>query len=94
MNCLCCGKPLKTHDGTLWHKACIRRFFGTTTLPEIEIDEDTLTALALENTGKGVTVPGVQKKLSLHPLSDTASPRLTLGGLPHRLYSQAAGGRF
>ena len=82
MNCLCCGKPLKTDDGTRWHKACIRRFFGTTTLPEIEIDEDTLTALALENTGKGVTVPGVQKKLSLHLLSDTAAPRLTLVDYP------------
>ena len=82
MNCLCCGKPLKTDDGTRWHKACIRRFFGTTTLPEIKIDEDTLTALALENTGKGVTVPGVQKKLSLHLLSDTGSPRLTLVDYP------------
>ena len=82
MNCLCCGKLLKTDDGTHWHKACIRRFFGTTTLPEIKIDEDTLTALALENTGKGVTVPGVQKKLSLHLLSDTASPRLTLVDYP------------
>ena len=82
MNCLCCGKLLKTDDGTHWHKACIRRFFGTTTLPEIKIDEDTLTALALENTGKGVTVPGVQKKLSLHLLSDAASPRLTLVDYP------------
>ena len=82
MNCLCCGKPLKTDDGTRWHKACIRRFFGTATLPEIKIDDDTLTALALENTGKGVTVPGVQKKLSLHLLSDTASPRLTLVDYP------------
>ena len=82
MNCLCCGKPLKTDDGTRWHKACIRRFFGTTTLPEIKIDDDTLTALALENTGKGVTVPGVQKKLSLHLLSDAASPRLTLVDYP------------
>ena len=82
MNCLCCGKPLKTDDGTRWHKACIRRFFGTTTLPEIKIDDDTLTALALENTGKGVTVPGVQKKLSLHLLSDTAAPRLTLVDYP------------
>lgn len=82
MNCLCCGKPLKTDDGTRWHMACIRRFFGTATLPDIKIDEDTLTALALENTGKGVTVPGVQKKLSLHLLSDTTSPRLTLVDYP------------
>ena len=28
MNCLCCGKPLKTENGTGWHASCIKRFFG------------------------------------------------------------------
>ena len=65
MNCLCCGKPLRTPDETGWHKACIKRFFGTTKLPEIEIDDKTLNLLATETTNKGFTVPGVQKKLSL-----------------------------
>ncbi|WP_278286407.1 hypothetical protein [Eubacterium coprostanoligenes] len=23
MNCLCCGKPLRTPDETGWHKACL-----------------------------------------------------------------------
>lgn len=77
MNCLCCGKPLRTPDETGWHKACIKRFFGTTKLPEIEIDDKTLNLLATETTNKGFTVPGVQKKLSLHLVSDSRKPRLT-----------------
>ena len=82
MNCLCCGKPLRTPDETGWHKACIKRFFGTTKLPEIEIDDKTLNLLATETTNKGFTVPGVQKKLSLHLVSDRRKPRLTLVNYP------------
>ena len=82
MNCLCCGKPLRTPDETGWHKACIKRFFGTTKLPEIEIDDKALNLLATETTNKGFTVPGVQKKLSLHLVSDSNKPRLTLVNYP------------
>ena len=82
MNCLCCGKPLRTSDETGWHKACIKRFFSTTKLPEIEIDDKTLNLLATETTNKGFTVPGVQKKLSLHLVSDSRKPRLTLVNYP------------
>ena len=82
MNCLCCGKPLRIPDETGWHKACIKRFFGTTKLPEIEIDDKTLNLLATETTNKGFTVPGVQKKLSLHLVSDSNKPRLTLVNYP------------
>lgn len=82
MNCLCCGKPLRTPDETGWHKACIKRFFGTTKLPEIKIDDKTLNLLATETTNKGFTVPGVQKKLSLHLVSDSRKPRLTLVNYP------------
>lgn len=82
MNCLCCGKPLRTPDETGWHKACIKHFFGTTKLPEIEIDDKTLNLLAAETTNKGFTVPGVQKKLSLHLVSDSRKPRLTLVNYP------------
>ena len=82
MNCLCCGKPLRTPDETGWHKACIKHFFGTTKLPEIEINDKTLSLLATETTNKGFTVPGVQKKLSLHLVSDSSKPRLTLVNYP------------
>ena len=90
MNCLCCGKPLRTPDETGWHKACIKRFFGTTKLPEIKIDDKTLNLLATETTNKGFTVPGVQKKLSLQrqPQAEINTCKLS-----DRLYSQAAGCR-
>ena len=73
---------MRTPDETGWHKACIKRFFGTTKLPEIEIDDKTLNLLATETTNKGFTVPGVQKKLSLHLVSDSRKPRLTLVNYP------------
>lgn len=82
MNCFCCGKPLKTENDTGWHKACIKRFFGTVDIPEIEIDEKTLESLAAQSTSKGLTVPGVQKKLSLHLSTDNHNPRLTLVNYP------------
>ena len=82
MNCFCCGKPLKTENDNGWHKACIKRFFGIAHIPEIEIDEKTLESLAAQSTSKGLTVPGVQKKLSLHLSTDNHNPRLTLVNYP------------
>ena len=83
MNCLCCGKPLRpAEESAGWHKRCIRRFFGTAEIPEIRIDDQTLELLSVETTGKGYTVPGVQKKLSLHLSKDTDAPRLTLVNYP------------
>jgi len=82
MNCLCCGKPLRDPiPASGWHKACILRFFGTVILPEIELTDKTLTLLADKAVQKGLTVPGVQKKLSLH-LSRDHSPRLTMIDYP------------
>lgn len=81
MNCLCCGKPLNGAQESQWHPACIRSFFGTTVLPELDISEETLTRIADESTNKGYTVPGVQKKMSLH-LTTGGTPRLTLVNYP------------
>lgn len=82
MKCLCCGKTLKTDDGSGWHKSCIRRFFGTSALPEIGIDKETLGSIVTESVGKGLTVPGVQKKISLRLFSDERNPRLTMVNFP------------
>ena len=83
MNCLCCGKPLKNDELTAgWHKSCVKRFFGSTTVPEIEIDDNTLELLASESTSRGYTVPGVQKKMSLHLSTMQKPPRLTLVNYP------------
>ena len=82
MNCLCCGKPLTTSAASgQWHKKCIQSFFGTTTLPDIDVSDEVLNQLAIDSTSKGFTVPGVQKKLSLH-LTEGSNPRLTLVNYP------------
>lgn len=60
---------------------CKPEFFGLKELPVIDIDKETLAELARESSNLGLTVPGVQKKLSLH-LSDEDSSRLTLVGHP------------
>ena len=82
MNCLCCGKPLKNPAENRWHKNCIRRFFQTNKLPVIDISESMLEEIVRDNVNKGLTVPGVQKKLSLHLHSDHNNPRLTLVDYP------------
>lgn len=46
------------------------------------IDDKTLQLLAIETIHKGFTVPGVQKKLSLHLVSESNKPRLTLVNYP------------
>ena len=86
MKCLCCGKKftLKTSAEELkngWHKECVKAFFGSQKLPVLDLSEETLKRLAEESTNKGFTVPGVQKKLSLH-LTEENSPRLTLVNYP------------
>ncbi|EMB45628.1 MULTISPECIES: HipA domain-containing protein [Treponema] len=82
MNCLCCGKPIKDNSGNSgWHKTCIKKFFTTAVIPEIEITDSVLEEFAKESTNKGYTIPGVQKKLSLH-LSKDVYPRLTVVNYP------------
>lgn len=67
MNCLCCGKPIidaasEQEKNTQWHNRCVKRFFGTKVLPDIEVSQEMLEWLAVESTNKGLTVPGVQKR--------------------------------
>ena len=85
--CLCCNKALNTTSSNSvqsvfgWHASCIKSFFDTDIFPDIEISKEVLNQLAIESTTKGLTVTGVQKKLSLH-LSKDAQPRLTLVNYP------------
>lgn len=82
MNCLCCGKPMDdTHNNTGWHKTCVKKFFTTAVIPEIEITDSVLEELAKESANKGYTITGVQKKLSLH-LSNERYPGLTVVNYP------------
>lgn len=86
MNCLCCGRPLSDLSGkeelsSGWHFSCVRKFFGTSQLPELDLSEETVLRIADESATKGYTVPGVQKKISLH-LSTEKNPRLTIVNYP------------
>ena len=86
MKCLCCDKTITSPvDNDLklssWHSRCIKKFFGTNTLPVIDISEDNLKKIAIDNVNKGLTVPGAQKKLSLH-LTNEQVPRLTIVNYP------------
>ena len=86
MKCLCCGKPI-TNSATnvekewCWHKKCVKRFFQTDELPILDITKEQLEILANETVNEGLTVPGVQKKLSLH-LSTDLNARLTIVDYP------------
>ena len=88
MTCLCCEKPIKDtakpeEIKNSWHNACVRRFFGTKELPELTLSPDIIESLANECTRRGYTVPGVQKKLSLHLSNEkNEKVRLTLVGYP------------
>ncbi len=86
MKCLYCGKEIN-HIATseekenCWHNKCIRKFFGTKTMPRLDVSEEQLEQLANETVSRGLTVPGVQKKLSLH-LSEDKETRLTIVDYP------------
>lgn len=86
MICLCCGKEIKESASVYekavhWHKSCIRRFFGTERLPEIDLTERQLDRLVDNAVNQRLTVTGVQKKLSLH-LSREKNARLTIVDYP------------
>lgn len=81
MKCLCCGKPIvdtaaPDEKKSQWHGGCVRAFFGTEKMPDLDLSEGKLEELADRTVSRGLTVPGVQKKLSLHLSEDKA--RLTI----------------
>jgi len=73
---ICCGK--NDEDG-LYHSTCLRRFYGSTQLPELPFSLNDLNELAAQIVRSRVSVPGVQPKLSLHLERRGAAPgRFTL----------------
>ena len=86
MRCLCCGKEILPESSSeekknMWHGKCVRRFFGTKALPAIDITKKELDELVNETVNRGLTVTGVQKKLSLH-LSVDVKNKLTVVNYP------------
>lgn len=86
MKCLCCGKTISDRASAAekkwrWHRKCVKAFFQTEEFPLLDITREQLEKLANETVNEGLTVPGVQKKLSLH-LSSDMNVRLTLVDYP------------
>lgn len=82
MKCLYCGKHIDDkatpHEKkTCWHSSCAKRFFGTKEVPSIDITDEQFLQIADATVKKGLTVPGVQKKISLH-LEEDVGNRLTI----------------
>jgi len=84
MKCYCCGKEITTVSELNygWHLRCIKKFFGTSSIPSISLKKDVLDNLANSSVNKGLTVPGVQKKISLHLEKEKHDARFTLVNYP------------
>lgn len=84
--CLCCNKEIKSpteyEARVRWHSRCIKRFFGTPVIPEIDCSERELERIVNSSVNKGLTVPGVQKKLSLHLEWADRTAKLTIVDYP------------
>ncbi len=83
--CLHCGKPLSEKPFVdEWHIACMKMFFGSSTFPLIELDQEHIEEYAASHTQEGIDITGVQPKLSLRLEKDdiTGQKRLTFIGLP------------
>lgn len=63
------------------HTACIKKIFGTTTLPVLDYTTAQLDQLALQIIQDQTSLTGVQPKLSLHLNEHEGSKRLTIVGL-------------
>jgi serine/threonine-protein kinase HipA len=82
--CLFCGKPIEgIPQKGQWHQACSKKFFGTDVPPLVSLSEQNLESIASQAIGDGITVPGVQKKLSLTLVTEKGQqPRLTIIDVP------------
>lgn len=78
--CLYCYRPILKGEKDM-HPACIKKFFGTTTLPVLDYTTEQLDQLAMQIIQEKTSLTGVQPKLSLHLNEHGGSQRLTIVGL-------------
>ena len=74
MRCLCCGKEIKKDHINSWHKACIKRFFNSDTLPlaNLKTIDEEMKKLGekLIEESKSITGPlGVPPPFPLHVIN-------------------------
>lgn len=77
-NCLFCYNVLNEGD---YHPNCSKKFFGTTTVPVLELDQEKLNKLAQITVSERLALTGVQPKISLSLNGEKGNRRLTLVSL-------------
>ena len=79
--CLYCYEPLTDAERDFHHK-CSKQFFGMNEAPMLSFGKNELKAIAQQIVIRGVTITGVQAKLSLAlEKIDKQNSRLTIVGL-------------
>lgn len=73
--CLYCYEELST--GT-YHSKCSQDFFNSDQPPQINLNNEIIKELGKISVSNGLTIPGVQKKISLDHLFNSRENRLTL----------------
>jgi len=64
-----------------YHPGCVKKFFGTTEIPVLNLDNNLLEELAQKTVNKRIAVTGVQPKLSVTLKKQKDKNRLTIVGL-------------
>lgn len=77
-NCLFCYQPVETGE---YHPSCSKKFFGTSQVPTLELDQEQLNKLAQITVNERLALTGVQPKISLSLNGEKGNKRLTLVGL-------------
>ncbi len=77
-NCWFCYKDSGDEN---YHPACTKKFFGSTEIPVLVLDEQMLNALAKQTVNQRIAVTGVQPKLSVTLEKQKGKNRLTIVGL-------------
>lgn len=77
-NCLFCYQPVESGE---YHSKCSKKFFETTQVPTLELDQEKLNQLATITVNERLALTGVQPKISLSLNEEQGNKRLTLVGL-------------
>ena len=77
-NCWFCYQDAGTSS---YHERCSKRFFGTTKVPELELNNKLLKSLADQTINERIAMTGVQPKLSVTLEKKKEQNRLTIVGL-------------
>lgn len=79
--CLICYEPMNTSESE-YHGKCCKKFFGSSTAPQIPFSIGEVKERAIQVLGKSVSVTGVQPKISLESKrSNKKDMRFTIVGM-------------